>query len=73
MASLIAKLEGGGYERPDADKQLPLDINYAKLGEWLVRPPADGGGGCRGDSSCGPAAPASPPACAWLLGRMPPP
>lgn len=35
---LVAKLEGGGYERPDADKQLPLDINYAKLGEWLVRP-----------------------------------
>lgn len=36
MSHLIAKLEGGGYERPDADKGLPIDINYAKLNEWLV-------------------------------------
>lgn len=38
MAALTAKLVGGGFERPDADKQLPLDINYAKLPEWLVGP-----------------------------------
>ena len=37
MAALTAKLVGGGFERPDADKQLPLDVNYAKLPEWLVR------------------------------------
>ena len=37
MAALTAKLVGGGYERPDADKELPLDVNYAKLPEWLVR------------------------------------
>lgn len=36
-AALTAKLVGGGYERPDADKELPLDVNYAKLPEWLVR------------------------------------
>ncbi|KAI7844631.1 hypothetical protein COHA_001721 [Chlorella ohadii] len=36
MAALTAKLVGGGYERPDADKELPLDVNYAKLPEWLV-------------------------------------
>lgn len=36
MAALTAKLVGGGYERPDADKSLPLDVHYAKLAEWLV-------------------------------------
>ncbi|GIL55532.1 hypothetical protein Vafri_11095 [Volvox africanus] len=30
----IARLVGEGVERPDAS--LPLDINYAKLAEWLV-------------------------------------
>ncbi|KAL4459017.1 hypothetical protein ABPG75_013882 [Micractinium tetrahymenae] len=35
-ARLTAKLVGAGYERPNADSELPLDINYAKLGEWLV-------------------------------------
>lgn len=35
-AKLTAKLVGSGYERPTADSELPLDINYAKLGEWLV-------------------------------------
>ena len=37
MAALTAKLVGGGYERPDAEKELPIDINYAKVAEWLVR------------------------------------
>lgn len=35
-ARLTAKLVGSGYERPNAESELPLDINYAKLGEWLV-------------------------------------
>ena len=33
---MFAKLVGEGYERPDADSELPLDVNYAKVGEWLV-------------------------------------
>ena len=33
---LTAKLVGEGYARPNADNELPLDINYAKLNEWLV-------------------------------------
>jgi hypothetical protein len=37
MSFLTAKLVGEGYERPDADNKLPIDINYAKLNEWLVR------------------------------------
>ncbi len=31
---LVAKLVGEGVGRPEA--ALPIDINYAKLGEWLV-------------------------------------
>lgn len=31
----IVKLIGEGVERPETC--LPLDINYAKLAEWLVR------------------------------------
>jgi len=30
----IAKLEGSGYGR--AENELPIDINYQKLIEWLV-------------------------------------
>lgn len=33
---LTAKLIGEGFEKPDALQALPLDINYAKLSEWLV-------------------------------------
>lgn len=40
-ASLTAKLVGSGYERPQADRELPLDVNYAKLNEWLVREGAE--------------------------------
>ena len=32
----VARLVGEGMERPNADRELPLDINYAKLSEWLV-------------------------------------
>ena len=34
---LTAKLVGEGFARPNADSELPIDINYAKLAEWLVR------------------------------------
>lgn len=27
---------GEGYGRPGGDSSLPIDINYAKLVEWLV-------------------------------------
>jgi hypothetical protein len=33
----IAKKTGEGYDRPNADQELPIDINYQKLPEWLVR------------------------------------
>ena len=33
---LTAKLVGEGFARPNAENELPLDINYAKLNEWLV-------------------------------------
>lgn len=33
---LIARLVGGGVERPNGDTQMPLDINYGKVSEWLV-------------------------------------
>lgn len=37
MASrLTAKLIGEGYSKPNAENELPIDINYAKLSEWLV-------------------------------------
>lgn len=28
---------GEGYGRPGGESNLPIDINYAKLVEWLVR------------------------------------
>ena len=34
---LTAKLIGEGYAKPNADSELPIDINYAKVNEWLVR------------------------------------
>lgn len=33
---MFAKLVGEGYENPHADSDLPLDVNYAKIAEWLV-------------------------------------
>jgi len=33
---MFASLVGEGYERPNADSDLPLDVNYAKVSEWLV-------------------------------------
>lgn len=33
----IARKVGEGYERPDGDAAMPIDINYARLAEWLVR------------------------------------
>jgi hypothetical protein len=37
---MLAKLVGEGFERPAGDLALLLDINYAKMIEWLVS--ADG-------------------------------
>jgi hypothetical protein len=36
---LTAKLIGEGYAKPNADSELPIDINYAKVNEWLVSAP----------------------------------
>jgi len=36
IGSMFASLVGEGFDRPNADQQLPLDVNYAKVGEWLV-------------------------------------
>ena len=43
MASLVSKVAdsvarkiGEGYDRPDGDSSLPLDVHYAKVAEWLV-------------------------------------
>jgi hypothetical protein len=33
---------GEGYGRPGGDSSLPIDINYAKLVEWLVCMPYSG-------------------------------
>lgn len=37
MEPSIAKKIGEGMERPNADKELPLDINYQKIVDWLVK------------------------------------
>lgn len=37
---MFAKLVGEGYDRPNAENELPLDVNYAKVAEWLVSVPA---------------------------------
>lgn len=34
-----ARKVGEGFGRPDADAELPLDIAYNKLTDWLVPPP----------------------------------
>jgi hypothetical protein len=36
VADTVARKIGEGYERPDGDSNLPLDVNYAKVAEWLV-------------------------------------
>ena len=36
IADSIVRQVGAGFDRPDGDRALPLDINYAKLSEWLV-------------------------------------
>lgn len=33
----VARLVGEGYERPDADSAEGLDVNYARVNEWMVR------------------------------------
>lgn len=33
----IAKLVGEGFGRPNAIDESPIDIQYGKLAEWLVR------------------------------------
>lgn len=30
-------MEAGGYGRPNADNELPIDTNYQKPFDWLVR------------------------------------
>lgn len=37
LTDRIARKVGEGYDRPNADSELPIDINYARLAEWLVR------------------------------------
>ena len=32
----IAKLVGQGVEKPNADRELPLDLHYQKLIDWMV-------------------------------------
>lgn len=34
---MFAKLVGEGFDKPDGEQELPIDINYAKLVEWVVR------------------------------------
>ena len=36
VADTVARKIGEGYDRPDGDSSLPLDVNYAKVSEWLV-------------------------------------
>jgi hypothetical protein len=38
----VARKTGEGFDRPNAEAELPLDINYQKLAEWLVRAFAEG-------------------------------
>lgn len=33
----VAKLVGEGYEKPSGDSEMPLDVNYAKIVDWMVR------------------------------------
>lgn len=34
---MFAKLVGEGYDKPTGDSELPIDINYSKIVEWVVR------------------------------------
>lgn len=34
--SSVARLVGYGYDRPSGDDEMPLDVHYAKVTEWLV-------------------------------------
>ncbi|GAX76259.1 hypothetical protein CEUSTIGMA_g3703.t1 [Chlamydomonas eustigma] len=36
MADLIVRKVGEGVEKPNAEQELPLDINYQRLVDWLV-------------------------------------
>lgn len=36
LAEAVVRKVGEGYDRPDGDSQLPVDIKYDKLQEWLV-------------------------------------
>lgn len=37
----VTRLVGEGFQKPNADKELPIDIVYNKLSEWLASgPPA---------------------------------
>lgn len=33
----VARKVGEGYDKPNADQELPIDINYKTLTDWLVR------------------------------------
>ena len=33
----IARLIGEGYGKPDGKDETPIDIQYAKIAEWLVQ------------------------------------
>lgn len=32
----VVRKAGEGYDKPNAEQELPIDINYQKLSEWLV-------------------------------------
>lgn len=36
----VARKTGEGYDKPNAEQELPIDVNYQKLAEWLVSGPA---------------------------------
>lgn len=33
---MFARLVGEGFEKPDGDADVPVDIHYAKVVEWVV-------------------------------------
>jgi hypothetical protein len=34
---MFAKLVGEGFDKPEGDSDLPIDIPYSKIVEWVVR------------------------------------
>lgn len=32
----VARLVGEGYDRPEGDSALALDVNFSKINEWMV-------------------------------------